>query len=136
MKDIDSGRRGVEGDALKRQCLPKSSRLAGNKAFKAVLARKLRFSNDLLTLYLAENKLNRPRLGLSVGKAVGNSVQRNRLKRLLREIFRRNQDKVPAGYDYVIMLSKKQQDSEAGRLSFEQLREAFMGLIADAKKRI
>ena len=121
---------------MKRQCLPKSSRLAGNKAFKAVLARKLRFSNDLLTLYLAENKLNRPRLGLSVGKAVGNSVQRNRLKRLLREIFRRNQDKVPAGYDYVIMLSKKQQDSEAGRLSFEQLREAFMGLIADAKKRI
>jgi ribonuclease P protein component len=125
----------VVGSALRRRYLPKSSRLAGNKAFKTVLAHKLRFSNELLTLYLAENKCGRPRLGLSVGKSLGTSVQRNRLKRLLREVFRQTQDQVPAGFDYVLMLSKKQRDLEPDRLSFEQLREAFLGLITDAKKR-
>jgi ribonuclease P protein component len=136
MKDVCSKKSGAEGDALKRHYLPKSSRLAGNKVFKAVLARKLRFSNELLTLYLAENKRSRPRVGISVGKSLGTSVQRNRVKRLLREVFRQSQDQVPAGFDYVLMLSKKQLDFEARMLNFEQLREAFMGLVADAKKKI
>ena len=122
---------------MRRHYLPKSSRLAGNEAFKAVLARKLRFGNELLTLYLAENNCGRPRLGLSVGKSFGTSVQRNRFKRLLREVFRQTQDQIPPGFDYVLMFSKKQgQNSELGKPSFEQLREAFMGLIEDAKRKL
>jgi ribonuclease P protein component len=126
----------VVGGALRRRYLPKSSRLAGNKAFKAVLARKFCFSNELLTLYLAENKCGRPRLGLSVGKSLGTSVQRNRFKRLLREVFRQNQDQVPAGFDYVLMLSKKRGDLGSAKLSYEQLKDAFIGLVTDAKKKI
>jgi len=135
--DVCSEKSGVDGGALRRHYLPKSSRLAGNEAFKAVLARKLVFSNKVLTLYLAENKHGRPRLGLSVGKSLGNSVQRNRLKRLLREVFRQTQDRLPAGFDYLLMLSKRRrQNLGLDTLSYEQLREAFLGLIADARKRI
>jgi len=42
------------------------------------------------------------RLGLTVGKRVGNAVTRNRVKRLLREYFRNCKDKLPASTDIVI----------------------------------
>lgn len=42
------------------------------------------------------------RLGLAVGKAVGIAVVRNRVKRRLRELFRRRKALVPRGYDLFV----------------------------------
>ena len=50
------------------------------------------------------------RLGLSVGKKVGNSVRRNRIKRLLREAFRRNKALLTCPCDLAIVPSSRWQD--------------------------
>jgi ribonuclease P protein component len=126
---------------LKRFFFSKKQRLAGNKQFEAVLARKVRVANGLLVLYVAENDCNYPRLGISVGKSCGGAVQRNRLKRLLREVFRQSQDRIAPGFDYLLMispqLSKKLNKSinskEAVRqLKFEQIKASFLALAAAA----
>jgi len=44
-----------------------------------------------------------PRLGLSVGKRVGGAVERNRVKRVLREEFSRISDGLQPGVDYVVI---------------------------------
>ncbi len=120
-----------------RFSFPKKKRLVNNRQFKAVLDHGRRLSNGLLTLYMAENDCGYPRLGISVKKSCGNAVLRNRLKRLLREVFRQSQDRIPAGFDYLLMISprwlKKSRTGKTARLpTFEQVKSSFLTLVNSA----
>jgi len=134
---------------MKRLSLAKKKRLVTDRQFKAVLARHLRVSDGLLALYMAENDCGYPRLGVSVGKSCGGAVVRNRLKRLLRETFRRSQDRIPPGFDYLLMISPQWSKKtcllskgaagtkEAVRqLTFEQVKASFLALVDEAGGKI
>ncbi len=113
----------------------KSSRLLANRQFRAVYARRLSARDKLLVLHACENNCGYSRLGVSIGKSCGIAVVRNRLKRLVREVFRQNRHLVPPGFDYVVSMSYKsyrqtrgKSMTEARRLTFEQVRESFIAL--------
>jgi len=123
---------------LKRCTFTKKARLLRNSSFKTVLARRIRASDGLLVLFIAENDCSTPRLGISIGKAFGNAVRRNRLKRLIREAFRRNQHDIPQDFDYLTMispqLSKKTNKSKVPaeklkNVTFEQIENSLLTLI-------
>ena len=77
-------------------------RLKHRRSFAKAFAGRCRLSDDRITIFLVHNGLDTTRLGLAVGRVVGNSVCRNRLKRLLREAFRKLRLGVEhPGYDLV-----------------------------------
>ena len=58
------------------------------------------FTPTLSVIYRPSERMT---MGISVGKKHGKSVQRNRIKRLVREAFRLNQDKMKGTYSFIII---------------------------------
>jgi len=65
------------------------------------------------------NALQNTRLGITVTKKVGNAVQRNRIKRVVREVFRRNRSMFPLGHDLVFIAKRGASDIDYGSLLSE-----------------
>src|SRR5262249_57808140 len=53
---------------------------------------------------LPEEEPAEPRIGFAVPRAAGGAVERNRIKRRLREVWRERLERVPAGHDYVLIV--------------------------------
>jgi ribonuclease P protein component len=118
---------------LKKYTLSKKKRLSNNNQFKAILADGYSARDGLLVLYMRRNDCGYPRLGVSVGKIHGNAVVRNRLKRLLREVFRKSQDRIPAGFDYLLLISHKK--GTKIQPTYEQVKKSFLSLVNSISKK-
>ena len=59
-----------------------------------------------IVLFYRENDLPYNRTAFLASKKVGNSVQRNRAKRLMKESFRLLQEEIKTGYDFIIIARK------------------------------
>ncbi|WP_233216556.1 ribonuclease P protein component [Blastopirellula marina] len=93
----------------KSQRFPATLRLKKPGEFDAVFTRRSSAGNGWLVVYAARSGLDQPRMGLVVAKKkIGNAVQRNRWKRRLREAFRLNRQKLPRGFDLVVLPQSKQ----------------------------
>jgi len=73
------------------------------------------------------NNLGITRLGITVSKKIGNAVKRNRIKRIVRELFRLNKSFFPDGYDIVIVARR-----DASHLSYYMASDELFRVEFDA----
>jgi ribonuclease P protein component len=85
---------------------PKRRRLSRSAEFERVYRQGRSKGNRFLVLYAfprEDEAEEGPRLGLSVGRRVGGAVERTRVKRVLREAFWAEAERLPTGSDYVVV---------------------------------
>ncbi len=81
---------------------PRSCRLTSRGQYQAVYADGRRASCECFTVFGRPSPTGRSRLGLTVTRKAGNAVQRNRIKRRVREIFRRVRSTLALPMDLVV----------------------------------
>ena len=71
--------------------------------------RGVRLRGRYSTTFILRNEQGVGRLGIAATKKLGGAVQRNRAKRLIREVFRRN--KIASGFDVIVVPKRELLDA-------------------------
>lgn len=83
---------------------PREARLRRRREFDEVMTGGRKVVNRQLVAWVLERPdAARPRLGLAIGRKIGNSPTRNRVKRVLREAFRHLAPQLPGPVDVVVV---------------------------------
>ena len=83
--------------------LRRHERITKRTDFEIAFKKGRCYSTHYFTIILHNNNRDVLRLGMAVSGKVGGAVKRNRVKRLLREYFRLNKDRLPEGHDIVFI---------------------------------
>lgn len=97
----------TEGGA--RFSFPSSQKLTKRTEYLACYNRGQRYFTTYFILFILPRPYDGlgPRLGTAVSKKVGKAVRRNRIKRLIKECFRRNRETIPLDVDLVVVPKKR-----------------------------
>jgi ribonuclease P protein component len=104
--------------------LKKHERLRRQQDFQLALRYGSRRHTEHFTIVLRPNALQFSRLGITVSKKVGNAVERNRIKRYLREFFRLHKHQLPTAYDLMIIARK-----DAATLAYHDVRNELASVL-------
>jgi ribonuclease P protein component len=85
--------------------------------FKKIYERGMRVHSRYATVFMLPNESGIGRLGIAATKKLGGSVERNRAKRLIREVFRRL--KIAPGFDVVVIPKREFLDASLAAIESE-----------------
>jgi ribonuclease P protein component len=85
---------------------PKADRILKRALFRRVYDEGRKVQAGYFIAFVLATGDERTRLGITATRKIGNSVERNRARRLLREVFRKNRWLVPKGVDIVINVKR------------------------------
>lgn len=104
--------------------MKKRNRLKKNEDFQKVFKYGTSVANRQFVLYTLDQPENDElRVGLSVSKKIGNAVMRNRIKRLIRQVFLEEKERLKEK-DYIIIARKP-----ASQLTYEETKKSLQHLF-------
>jgi ribonuclease P protein component len=110
------------------RAFPKSARLRRRREFLQSQRQGQRRHSRSFVVIQAPGRVGTSRLGVTVSSRVGNAVVRNRVKRLVREIFRNRRRDLPAVLDVVVIAKPDAAQISHAQATFEL--ERALGVAA------
>ncbi len=98
-----------------------------NEEIQKIISKNIKTVNKYFIIYMEKNSLDINRYCISVSKKIGNAVVRNRQRRIIKEILRKNN--INQSMNYVIILRK-----EILNLKYEDKERELISLIKGEKK--
>ena len=109
---------------------PKSARLRKRPEFSNLSRTGNKLQSANFVVISQTHNGAESRLGITVSAKVGNSVVRNRLKRQVREFFRRRRAELPAGTDFLVIAR-----NSAGNLPSDAIVDELERTLVNRRKR-
>lgn len=104
--------------------LKKEDKLLKSKDYSYLKSSGKKIENKAFILIYKDNELKNSRLGITVSKKSGCAVKRNRIKRIIREFFRKNRFLIKGSRD-INVIAKKSASFEDNHILFQSLKEVF-----------
>jgi ribonuclease P protein component len=109
--------------------MKKKNRIKKNEDFQKVFKHGKSMANRQFVIYmLGQPEEKEFRLGLSVSKKIGNAVTRNRIKRLVRQVFLEEKDSLKTGIDYIVIARKP-----ASEMDYHEVKSSLLHLFRKTK---
>lgn len=107
--------------------LSKVNRLKKRYQFNYVYKNGSHFSSSALVLYVSTSKTRSIKVGFAVTKKIGKAVQRNAVRRRLREIVQKQLPNLKQNYNIILVAR-----DNVSEFSFESLSKQFLDLVKKA----
>ncbi len=91
--------------------------LKSNPDFRRLYNRGISITNPALVIYYQKNRAGICRIGITTSKKIGNAVERNRSRRVLKEAFRQICADVEPCYDIVLVARSKTKYLKSTKIS-------------------
>ena len=96
--------------------LSKPITLNQNSDFRRAYGRGKSFASPALVTYVVKNRVGYCRYGITTGKKIGNAVQRNRSRRIIRAAFMQLYPEICGSYDIVFVARSKTKFSKSTKI--------------------
>ena len=103
--------------------------LKKNYEYKNVLSKGKFYIGKQITIYITENRKENNVIGIAISTKTCNAVKRNKIKRLIREIYRLNSSNIKKGYNIVFLWNK---NSEVKNTTFKIIEDEIMKIFKKA----
>jgi len=108
--------------------LKKINIIKKNKEFKKVYKYGKSYADKNLVFFILKNKKDTTRFGITTAKKINKAVVRNKIRRRLKEIVRKNLHSINSNYDVVVMCRVRGMES-----SYKDLENSFIKLAKKTK---
>lgn len=109
---------------------PKNNRLRTKREFDKVYKEGTRVKFNQGSFYLRKKENSTPRLAFVAPGSIGTAVERNRVKRVVREVFRKNKERFKH-WDIILILN-----TQTLKLNNDKLRQTFLDEFEKATRKL
>lgn len=114
-------------EVFEKKDMKNTEMLKKNYEFRLVLTKGSYYSGKCIEAFYIKNNLKINKIGIAIKTKLGKAVKRNHLKRLIRENYRLNEEKVEGGKS-IVFLAKK--GLNISQITFEEVENDILKILS------